>query len=88
MVLPANTESGHNGAGVTIQPSVADVIGETLANQGVKAAFGVVGSGNLVVTNALCRHGVQFHHARHEMSALCMAPNRVRPVVIRSGRSK
>ena len=73
MVLPANTESGHNGAGVTIQPSVADVIGETLANQGVKAAFGVVGSGNLVVTNALCRHGVQFHHARHEMSALCMA---------------
>jgi thiamine pyrophosphate-dependent acetolactate synthase large subunit-like protein len=73
VVLPANTESGHNGAGVTIQPSVADVIGETLAKQGVKAAFGVVGSGNLVVTNALCRHGVQFHHARHEMSALCMA---------------
>jgi thiamine pyrophosphate-dependent acetolactate synthase large subunit-like protein len=73
VVLPANTESGHNGAGVTTQPSVADVIGETIARQGVKAAFGVVGSGNLVVTNALCRNGVQFQHARHEMSALCMA---------------
>jgi len=73
VVLPANTESGHNGAGVTTPSTVADVIGETLAKQGVKAAFGVVGSGNLVATNALCRHGVQFHHARHEMSALCMA---------------
>ena len=73
MVLPANTESGHNGAGVTTQPTVADVVGETVAKQGVKAAFGVVGSGNLVVTNAMCRNGVQFHHARHEMSALCMA---------------
>ena len=53
--------------------SVADVVGATLAAQGVKDAFGVLGSGNLVVTNALCRHGAQFHHARHEMSATCMA---------------
>ncbi len=53
--------------------SVADVVGATIAAQGVKDAFGVLGSGNLVVTNALCRHGAQFHHARHEMSALCMA---------------
>ena len=53
--------------------SVADVVGATLAAQGVKDAFGVLGSGNLVVTNALVRHGVRFHHARHEMSAVCMA---------------
>jgi thiamine pyrophosphate-dependent acetolactate synthase large subunit-like protein len=53
--------------------SVADVVGATIAAQGVKDAFGILGSGNLVVTNALVRHGAQFHHARHEMSATCMA---------------
>ena len=53
--------------------SVADVVGATLAAQGVTDAFGILGSGNLVVTNALVRHGARFHHARHEMSALCMA---------------
>ncbi|HEX4282549.1 MAG TPA: thiamine pyrophosphate-binding protein [Solirubrobacteraceae bacterium] len=52
---------------------MADVVGATIAMQGVKDAFGVLGSGNLVVTNALVRHGAQFHHARHEMSATCMA---------------
>ena len=34
--------------------SVADVVGATLAAQGVRDAFGILGSGNLVVTNALC----------------------------------
>ena len=53
--------------------SVADVVGATLAARGVRDAFGVLGSGNLVVTNALVRHGARFHHARHEMSAVCMA---------------
>jgi acetolactate synthase I/II/III large subunit len=53
--------------------SVADVVGATIAALGVKDAFGVLGSGNLVVTNALVRHGAQFHPARHEMSATCMA---------------
>ena len=53
--------------------SVADVVGATIAAQGVEHAFGVLGSGNLVVTNALVRHGATFHHARHEMSATCMA---------------
>ena len=53
--------------------SVADVVGATVAAQGVKDAFGILGSGNLVVTNALVRHGARFHHARHEMSAVCMA---------------
>src|SRR3984957_19635295 len=53
--------------------SVADVVGATVAAQGVKDAFGILGSGNLVVTNALCAGGVRFHHARHEEGAVCMA---------------
>ena len=66
---------GANGQPHTATPplSVADVVGETIARQGVRDAFGVLGSGNLVVTNALRRHGTQFHAARHEMSATCMA---------------
>ena len=56
-----------------MQPSVADVVGATVAAQGVEEAFGVIGSGNLVVTNALRRNGAQFHHARHENGAVCMA---------------
>lgn len=53
--------------------SVADVVGATIAAQGVRDAFGVLGSGNLVVTNALCDGGARFHHARHEGGAICMA---------------
>jgi len=55
------------------QLSVADVVGAAIAAQGTRAAFGVLGSGNLVVTNALRRGGVAFHHARHEGGAVCMA---------------
>jgi thiamine pyrophosphate-dependent acetolactate synthase large subunit-like protein len=53
--------------------SVADVVGTTIASMGVRDAFGVLGSGNLVVTNALCSQGARFHHARHEGGAICMA---------------
>ncbi|MDQ6607764.1 MAG: thiamine pyrophosphate-binding protein, partial [Actinomycetota bacterium] len=53
--------------------SVADVVGRTIAAQGVKDAFGILGSGNLVLTNALCAGGARFHHARHEGGAICMA---------------
>jgi thiamine pyrophosphate-dependent acetolactate synthase large subunit-like protein len=55
------------------EPTVADVVGATIAAQGVTDAFGVLGSGNLVVTNALRRDGARFHHARHEGGAVCMA---------------
>jgi thiamine pyrophosphate-dependent acetolactate synthase large subunit-like protein len=54
-------------------PSVAEVVGATIAARGVQDAFGVIGSGNLVVTNALCAGGARFHHARHEGGATCMA---------------
>jgi thiamine pyrophosphate-dependent acetolactate synthase large subunit-like protein len=53
--------------------SVADAVGEAIAAAGAAHAFGVVGSGNLVVTNALCRAGGRFHHARHEGAAISMA---------------
>ena len=73
--VEVSPKTGPNGQphAATAQPTVADVVGQTIADQGVKDAFGVLGSGNLVVTNALCRHGAQFHQARHEMSATCMA---------------
>jgi acetolactate synthase I/II/III large subunit len=60
-------------AQATQTASVADVVGETIAAQGVRDAFGILGSGNLVVTNALVRGGARFHHARHEGGAVCMA---------------
>ncbi len=53
--------------------TVADVVGATIAATGVTDAFGVLGSGNLVVTNALCSAGARFHHARHEGGAIGMA---------------
>ena len=55
------------------QRSVADAVGEAIAAAGATNAFGVIGSGNLVVTNALCQAGARFHHARHEGAAISMA---------------
>jgi thiamine pyrophosphate-dependent acetolactate synthase large subunit-like protein len=53
--------------------TVADAVGAALAGLGVRDVFGVVGSGNLVVSNALCAGGASFHAARHEGGAVCMA---------------
>ena len=49
--------------------TVAEVVGEVLADLGVGHAFGVVGSGNFAVTNALLAKGVPFVAARHEGGA-------------------
>ena len=46
--------------------TVAEVIGTIVARLGVGHAFGVVGSGNFHVTNALRAGGVPFVAARHE----------------------
>ena len=35
--------------------------------------FGLMGSGNLTVTNALRDAGARFYAARHEGGAICMA---------------
>ncbi|MBT0567567.1 thiamine pyrophosphate-binding protein [Williamsia sp. CHRR-6] len=53
--------------------SVADLIGATLVDLGVDTVFGVVGSGNFVVTNALLAGGARFVAARHEGGAATMA---------------
>jgi thiamine pyrophosphate-dependent acetolactate synthase large subunit-like protein len=53
--------------------TVAELVGRTLAGLGVDTAFGVVGSGNFEVTNALRAAGVRFVAARHEGGAASMA---------------
>jgi acetolactate synthase I/II/III large subunit len=51
----------------------AAVVGRTLAGLGVHQVFGVVGSGNFHVTNALIGAGARFVAARHETGAATMA---------------
>ena len=53
--------------------TVADLVGRTLAGLGVGHCFGVVGSGNFRVTNALRAGGVGFTATRHEAGAATMA---------------
>lgn len=52
---------------------VAEAVGRALAACGAGTAFGVVGSGNFHVTNALVAGGVRFVAARHEGGAATMA---------------
>ncbi len=52
---------------------VSDAVASTLAGLGVDTVFGVVGSGNFHVTNALIGHGARFIAARHECGAASMA---------------
>ena len=52
---------------------VSEAIGAALAGLGADTVFGVVGSGNFHVTNALIAHGARFVAARHESGAACMA---------------
>ncbi|WP_150462816.1 thiamine pyrophosphate-binding protein [Nesterenkonia ebinurensis] len=56
-----------------LSETVADAVGRTLAELGVQHAFGVVGSGNFAMTNALRKHGVRWTAARHEGGAATMA---------------
>src|SRR5215204_5925285 len=53
--------------------TAAEVVGRTLAALGVRDAFGVLGSGNFVASEALHAAGAAFHHARHEGGAISMA---------------
>ena len=48
-------------------------VGRMLAGLGVRQVFGVVGSGNFHVTNALIDSGARFVAARHENGAATMA---------------
>ena len=53
--------------------TVADVVGRTLVRCGIDTAFGVVGSGNFAVTNAMVAAGARYVAARHEGGAATMA---------------
>jgi acetolactate synthase I/II/III large subunit len=53
--------------------SVAEAVGRTLVDLGVEQAFGVVGSGNFHVTNAMLDAGARYVAARHEGGAATMA---------------
>src|SRR5215216_3898491 len=52
---------------------VSEAIGRALADRGVEVFFGLVGSGNFAVTNALHAAGATFYSARHEGGAVMMA---------------
>ena len=58
---------------MTATMTVADAVGRTLASLGCDLVFGVVGSGNFHVTNALIAGGARFVAARHEGGAATMA---------------
>ncbi|HEY0535909.1 MAG TPA: thiamine pyrophosphate-binding protein [Actinoplanes sp.] len=53
--------------------TVAGEVGRTLAELGADHVFGVVGSGNFHVTNALVANGVRFVPTRHEAGAATAA---------------
>ncbi|GIE95213.1 thiamine pyrophosphate-binding protein [Paractinoplanes rishiriensis] len=53
--------------------TVAEVVGATLAGLGADHVFGVVGSGNFHVTNALVAAGARFIATRHESGAATAA---------------
>ncbi|WP_048910642.1 thiamine pyrophosphate-binding protein [Streptomyces sp. NRRL WC-3744] len=66
--------TSETGAGAdTPSTTFADAIGRTLAEDGVRHAFGVVANGNVLAVAALTRHGVRYLSARHEGGALTMA---------------
>lgn len=64
---------GPGGAPPAAARTVAQLVGQALADLGVGHVFGVVGSGNFEVTNALRAAGVPFTAARHEGGAATMA---------------
>jgi thiamine pyrophosphate-dependent acetolactate synthase large subunit-like protein len=53
--------------------TVAHAVGRALVRSGIDTAFGVVGSGNFVVTNAMVQAGARYVAARHEGGAATMA---------------
>lgn len=52
---------------------VSEVVGRTVHALGGDVVFGLMGSGNLAVTNAIVAAGGRFFSSRHETGALCMA---------------
>ncbi|MFH8385297.1 thiamine pyrophosphate-binding protein [Kitasatospora sp. NPDC018058] len=53
--------------------TLAAAAGQSLADCGIRHAFGVVGGGNILATAALTGAGVEYTAARHEGGAMAMA---------------
>jgi thiamine pyrophosphate-dependent acetolactate synthase large subunit-like protein len=53
--------------------NVAEAVGAALVGCGVSQVFGVVGSGNFAITNAMVAAGARYVAARHEGGAATMA---------------
>jgi thiamine pyrophosphate-dependent acetolactate synthase large subunit-like protein len=53
--------------------TIAETVGRTVAALGCRQVFGVIGSGNFVVTRAMVGAGAGFVAARHETAAVTMA---------------
>ena len=53
--------------------TVAAAVGAALSEAGIDHVFGLVGSGNFALTNALVGSGARFISARHEGAAICGA---------------
>jgi acetolactate synthase I/II/III large subunit len=68
-VVPA----GGPGAAADSGLPVPDAVAAALAALGADTVFGVVGSGNFKITNALIRRGARYVAARHEGGAAVMA---------------
>src|SRR5215211_133934 len=58
---------------MTSRTTVVDMVARGVLDAGGDIAFGVVGSGNFTVTEALVAQGGRFVAARHEGGAACMA---------------
>ncbi len=52
---------------------VSEAIGQALVDNGIEAFFGLAGSGNFAVLNALHEAGARFYSSRHETGAVMMA---------------
>jgi thiamine pyrophosphate-dependent acetolactate synthase large subunit-like protein len=52
---------------------LATTVGQVLADEGVRAAFGVVGNGNFLAVAGLMAGGARYVAARHEGGAVAMA---------------
>lgn len=52
---------------------LATAVGQALADEGVRAAFGVVGNGNFLAVAGMMTGGVRYVAARHEGGAIAMA---------------
>jgi thiamine pyrophosphate-dependent acetolactate synthase large subunit-like protein len=52
---------------------VCELVGAAVARLGAEAVFGVTGSGNFVLANAMRAAGIDYHAACHEAGAVAMA---------------